>query len=77
MTENARTSATAIQVFLAILVPGAGYLLSFGPACWIAVRSGRTIVSAYHWFYAPILWIYHNGPQTARDAIFWYGNLGI
>jgi hypothetical protein len=61
----------ATVVVVAVLV---AYPLSIGPACGVLNRTGwpEWARHSYWLVYAPILWIYENGPEPIHDAIAWY-----
>jgi hypothetical protein len=50
------------------------YPLSVGVAFRLLTLAGDPgwAVDAYHSFYAPIWWLYDNGPEPVRSAIRWY-----
>jgi hypothetical protein len=59
------------------------YILSFGPACWIASQPksgfqgeppGFRIISIFYW---PIWYASGNGPKALRHSIFWYAKVGM
>jgi hypothetical protein len=54
------------------------YVLSVGAVCRMLTLAGDPgwAVEAYHTVYAPIWWIYDNGPQPIRSAIWWYCRTG-
>jgi hypothetical protein len=64
-----RTLAAAIA--LPIL-----YVLSFGPACWIAGR-GNISEAAVERFYRPILLQLVHGPDRLNAPLSWYGSIGV
>jgi hypothetical protein len=52
------------------------YVLSFGPACWMA--DGTEAADPLLWtFYSPIEWVYYHAPRPVRDAIERYATLCI
>ena len=60
--------------FLAVLV---GYPISFGPACWVSSRHGRSssaeIVSH---IYAPAIRVCSRCPNFVLDFAWWYSEVG-
>ncbi len=54
------------------------YLLSFGPAVWLADRRMLPgwMSRPVSVFYAPIFHLSLAGPRPIRHAIVWYGELG-
>ena len=59
------------------------YLFSFGPAVWLTARGysfgmsmdgRRMFVDS---FYTPILWSVADAPAWLRNAVNWWGSLGI
>jgi hypothetical protein len=65
--------ATVVMVVVLVAYP-----LSIGPAIWLRDRSWAPewASSTYFTFYAPIIWVYNNGPQPIHNLIHWYGHLG-
>jgi hypothetical protein len=63
---------TAVLVAFVVLV---GYPLSFGPACWINLRtgSGSRAIGA---FYRPIGWLYLHSGDALGEVIGAWANLG-
>lgn len=63
---------TAIEMAIAVLV---GYPLSFGPACWINLRtgSGGRAIGA---FYGPIGWLHSYGGDALAGVIATWANIG-
>ena len=63
--------ATVVAVLVA-------YPLSFGPACWVRNRMPPDLSwPVYRAVYAPILWLYKNGPEPARRVLIWYADLWL
>src|SRR5579872_3256603 len=64
--ENWAKRATIVLAFSPVL-----YVLSFGPACWIAshTRAARGIVSAV---YHPVIRCWANGPRPISNALEWW-----
>jgi hypothetical protein len=65
-----RWSVVALNVLLPVL-----YIASFGPACWINLRTGRggRDIGA---FYRPIGWLYAYGGDAIGEVIGTWANLG-
>jgi len=63
--------ATAL-VFMALLYP-----LSVGPAIWLFDHKMMPgwARNPVEWFYAPLDWIAHQGPDPIRAPLFWYAEL--
>jgi uncharacterized membrane protein YidH (DUF202 family) len=62
----------------ALIVALIGYPLSLGPFVWLRDHDHLGRDSAdfiLYSFYAPIVWIYYNGPASIRDAIESYIDL--
>jgi hypothetical protein len=47
-----------------------------GPAIWIRDQewSPDWLFDAYCAIYAPIIWLYKNGPESIHNAIAWYAD---
>jgi hypothetical protein len=69
------------QITLRVAVPGilVLYLLSFGPACWIAIGVfpfGSVFGRICNKVYEPIVWLAIENPTTLRKPIMSYARLG-
>src|SRR5262245_47217781 len=55
------------------------YVLSFGPACWIAShtldRGDSVVAKSLNLVYQPILSLAWSGPPIVQDPIVWYARL--
>src|SRR5436190_24023387 len=51
------------------------YVMSFGPACWIANRY-RPLRGVVKSIFSPAAWAYFKTPDTVGNAISWYANAG-
>jgi hypothetical protein len=76
MTDREKPTA-GFWITVALVAVLVGYPLSIGPAAWICTGIGDPYwaVDAFHSVYAPILWIYHEGPESFNDALTWYCNV--
>jgi hypothetical protein len=62
--------ASVVVVVLPLL-----YVLSFGPACWIASRTkGKHVIPKIYW---PISWVAMEHFWTLSPPIAWYAQLGM
>jgi hypothetical protein len=54
-----------------------GYPLSLGPVEWLVLNAGvgGKIGNAIRFFYWPIYWADHNGPEPIHRALDWYVKL--
>lgn len=54
------------------------YLLSFGPACWIASRDSKIVNSEFvDNYYVPVLWLCRHSPPFVRTSLKKYANFGV
>ena len=71
-----RKPTVGFLVAVSLLMPIL-YVLSFGPACWIAERvDSRVVYAAVSTAYRPIAWI-ANRSTRASAAALWYVGLGV
>jgi hypothetical protein len=79
MTSEHRQPGLAYwaTVVVAGLIVLAAYPLSVGPAEWLRHHGWipESLWDAIGTFYAPLGWLYANGPQSVRDVMDWYGHL--
>ena len=52
------------------------YVASIGPVCWTLSRMSADTPGIVNLLYTPVLRVWHDGPATARDALWWYCNFG-
>ena len=74
MSEDRRHPSAAFWITVALIAVLVGYPLSFGPACWIASRSG-TAVSVVNSAYQPILRLAFGGPSLIQRGTLGYAQL--
>jgi hypothetical protein len=75
MCDKPAKSGLAYAAFVALVLTGS-YALSFGPACWIAQRTGShgAVVS---FVYQPLLQVACRGPQPVAGCLMQYSRLGM
>ncbi len=73
-------AAFARGAVLAMVLMLVAYPLSFGPACWIAMRNDAgkhaTAFRRFSNFYSPVSIAIIRGPRPVRDCAMWYLELG-
>jgi hypothetical protein len=52
------------------------YVLSFGPACWVASRNRAALLSLNS-VYLPIGWTLEHGPQVVSNSLEFYVRMGM
>ncbi len=68
----------ALWIIVALVALLAGYLLSFGPACWVCSRvpESNLLWEAADFIYSPILRAWWSAdPGKISNVIAWYANL--
>ena len=73
MTDRKKPT-TAFWISVALVMALVGYPLSFGPACWLASRTGTG--TAVEITYYPLAWIWGFGPDPLKDVFWWYAHVG-
>src|SRR5262245_66604378 len=74
MTPDRERPGLAFWTTVGVVVVFVGYPLSIGPAYWLRNQEWAPD-ETYHVVtltYAPILWIYRQGPQPVHDFLRWY-----
>lgn len=60
----------AVLLVLSVVV----YPLSMGPACWLLTQEWKPdgAHAVVHQLFAPLLWVYRNGPEPVHVVMRWY-----
>ena len=76
MTDR-KKPGVAFWVTVAVVVVLA-YPASYGPAVWITVRldNPEPLVSAFGYFYYPLIRMSHEGPPWLSGPLSWWARLG-
>lgn len=76
MAEQPDENRTLAKLATAAIIMGVGlgfYVLSIGPMYWFCRNSRHEIVGpqgeVFVRVYAPVIWLYQNGPQPVRSTI--------
>jgi hypothetical protein len=76
MSEREKHSALPVIIGGLIVTPIL-YVLSAGPVVWLETRDLVPYFAwdIIEWFYAPLNWLYEEGPAPIHDALDWYVDL--
>ena len=75
---SSKKPGVAFWATVVVVVPSL-YVLSSGPAMWIIFHTrSEQLNEWYGWVYAPLRWLYLNGPWSVRDLLdswqrLWWG----
>ncbi len=77
MTSDRKKPGVAFWATVVVVVTLVAYPLSFGVAEWLDGRDWlpEWTVPPLRIAFWPILSLYNNGPEPAREAIYWYVRL--
>ena len=76
MSEDRKQSGTVLWAIVAVVVAPVAYVLSSGPMIGMSERIDNDVfLACCDWVYAPIAWLYLNGPEPLHDLISWWVNL--
>ncbi len=74
MSEPKKKPRVAFWATVALVAIFVVYPLSMGPACWLLAQEWKPdgTHAAILKVFAPILWVYRNGPEPVHSAMRWY-----
>jgi hypothetical protein len=70
-----RRERWAKKTLVAIIAVPMLYLLSFGPACWIATRYQPLRKSVITIYSDTVVWAYFKTPRFVGSTLIWYANV--
>jgi hypothetical protein len=75
MTSDRKKPGVAFWATVVLVVVLVGYPLSFGPAAWLAIRTGN-LKLVQGWFWAPLETVVVHGPDQLvtryNEFVFWW-----
>jgi hypothetical protein len=77
MGEDRKKPSVAFWVTALLVAVLTGYLLSFGPACWIASRTRIDENAIFRAVYWPLGWLIHHEVPAISGLLAFYATAGI
>ena|SRR5262245_6400636 len=77
MTPSRKKPGVAFWATVVVVMGLVGYPLSFGPACWIATRTGTAEAKPFVVAYWPIWMVINQEVPIAGDAFSLYAVIGM
>src|SRR5262245_40226734 len=75
MAPDRKKPSAAFWATVVVVVGLVAYPLSFGPACWLAMRL-NSLSEVINIGYRPIVWSFDRVPREIRDFVMWYSEVG-